>query len=298
MTADQSTIVESPTRRQRHPVTRYLEAVGFVAIWIAIGLWLRSCIQDYGTAINAYLLACVPLTILFQSCVRKEPLLRLWIRRPGEPVTIGVSTLVMTLVFSITPVCQFWAEEFRGVSAASFVVAGWYLALILGAFGAAFSLLNTPGRNVRKGLPSFLIAIALGGGIVALAAIATGKSLLSADRGSVFVRQFLLYFPACFVIEEVAFRGMLDPHLEPQSPDRLQNWLSACVVAMLWGIWHIPILPVIETSYLVLQIPAICLIHCMFGIPLSFCSHSAGGLLLPALAHALVDAMRNALLAT
>src|SRR6187200_1938283 len=52
---------------------KYLEVLGFVAVWMAAG-WI------FRLDANAYLLLGVPLTVLFQLFVRQQPLEKLWVR--------------------------------------------------------------------------------------------------------------------------------------------------------------------------------------------------------------------------
>ncbi len=67
--------------------------------------------------------------------------------------------------------------------------------------------------------------------------------LAAADRGEpmplVGLRHFLLFFPVCFVLEEVTFRGMLDSHLH--RPGESLRFTSALLGSILWGLWHLPI---------------------------------------------------------
>jgi membrane protease YdiL (CAAX protease family) len=145
-------------------------------------------------------------------------------------------------------------------------------------------------------LPEFIAAVAFGVGMMALAALASGKPLFPIGKASLFAQQFLLYFTVCFALEEVVFRGMLDPHLQPQPATGWSALLSAIAVSILWGLWHLPVVPNPDLLSAVVMVPSVCLVHVLFGVPLSFCSRSSGSLLLPALAHALADAFRNAVL--
>jgi membrane protease YdiL (CAAX protease family) len=100
-------------------------------------------------------------------------------------------------------------------------------------------------------------------------------------------------------VEEVAFRGALDSHVfRPQSDGQASGlpWLSAIFVSALWGIWHLPTAPVSSVSAFAAMIPVVIIIHTLVGVPLSFCWRASGTLVLPAAAHALVDAYRNTIL--
>ena len=107
------------------------------------------------------------------------------------------------------------------------------------------------------------------------------------------------YFTVCFTLEEVAFRGALDSHLY-RSPSNgrasSSSWLSAIFLSALWGIWHLPTLPTPSAPAFAAAIPALIIIHTLVGVPLSFCWRGSGTLVLPAAAHALIDAYRDTLL--
>ena len=45
---------------------------------------------------------------------------------------------------------------------------------------------------------------------------------------------------ALFLVDEVVFRGALDPHIAGAGRGRLHEWCSAVFVALLWGVWHFP----------------------------------------------------------
>jgi membrane protease YdiL (CAAX protease family) len=101
-----------------------------------------------------------------------------------------------------------------------------------------------------------------------------------------------LYFPASFVLEEVTFRGALDEHLHAEGEPR--GWQSAILVSVLWGLWHMPVSSTgLPWSLQMLQLVAV---HVLFGVPLSLAWRRTRNLAGPALAHAVNDAVRNALM--
>ena len=106
------------------------------------------------------------------------------------------------------------------------------------------------------------------------------------------LRSFALYFPVCFVLEEVTFRGVLDTHVAQRDPGR---WRSALFVSALWGAWHLPIVHVAHVAApRLVALPALLVVHVTIGVPLSFAWRRSGNLAVPALAHAAIDAVRNA----
>jgi membrane protease YdiL (CAAX protease family) len=97
------------------------------------------------------------------------------------------------------------------------------------------------------------------------------------------------YLPAVFVVEEVLFRGAIDTYLHGagREPDRA----SALYGSALWGLWH---LPVASIGLGVLAIPYLLAVHCAIGYPLVMAWRRTGNLAVPGIAHALTDALRNA----
>jgi hypothetical protein len=95
--------------------------------------------------------------------------------------------------------------------------------------------------------------------------LATGSSIdLVAASGSV-LKWLAIYFPATFLIEEVAFRGALDAHVN--HPGEGRGFGSALFVSALWGLWHLPVADGMPFSLLVLSLVTW---HCVVGVLLSF----------------------------
>jgi membrane protease YdiL (CAAX protease family) len=169
-----------------------------------------------------------------------------------------------------------------------------------GAVFAAFALGWQRTSAAGRSLPSFVAAVVIGIAIMAAGALARQHSIGFPLPKLVFLfKQFLLYFTVCFALEEVVFRGALDSHIyRPQSDGQANGspWLSAIFVSALWGIWHLPTLPIPSAAALAAAAPALIIIHSLVGVPLSFCWRASGTLVLPAAAHALIDAYRNTVL--
>jgi membrane protease YdiL (CAAX protease family) len=111
------------------------------------------------------------------------------------------------------------------------------------------------------------------------------------------IRSLLLYIPALFMMEEVAFRGAIDSHVRHPGERHgvgatVYGIASAIVVSVLWGLWHYPITPhasVIEGVALVLPLQV------TVGSFLSLFWRRSGNLMVPAFVHATIDSVRNAL---
>ena len=129
--------------------------------------------------------------------------------------------------------------------------------------------------------------------IVVVFALGVGMEHYSLlQRIQIATTGMLRYLPICFVVEEVSFRGAFDAHLH--HPGEPRDVWSALFVSALWGLWHLP--GVIGQGPLLAAIPGIIGVHCFLGLPLSIFWRQSGNLLVPAFAHALADAVRNALL--
>ncbi len=69
--------------------------------------------------------------------------------------------------------------------------------------------------------------------------------------------------------------------------------MTAVLVSVLWGLWHLPVSGRLPLPYLVLELVAW---HTLVGVPLSLAWRRSGNLAGPALAHAAIDAVRNGML--
>jgi membrane protease YdiL (CAAX protease family) len=99
----------------------------------------------------------------------------------------------------------------------------------------------------------------------------------------------LTYLPVVFVVEEVLFRGLIDTYLHGSTPG--PDRASALYGSALWGIWH---LPVAFLALGVLTIPYLVLVHTVIGYFLVTAWRRTGNLAAPGIAHAAIDALRNA----
>ena len=263
---------------------RYVECAAFVAIWMACGFALP-------VNANEYLLLGVPLLAVFQLMVRRRPLAELWVRDapafalrwPAPVFAAGLAGLPAYELGSSMRTGQLGSTE------------GWLLCCLAGAGLAAFAIREQRGPALRQAAPAFVAAIAVGCALIAYAAMESGGSpAVPLFRVRFLLTQFLFYFPVCFVLEEVAFRGALDAHVAPSDAARPGVWISAIFVSGLWGVWHLPLAGANGSS----AQTALTLVaaHALVGVPLSFCWRRGGTLALPAAAHALIDAYRNTVL--
>jgi membrane protease YdiL (CAAX protease family) len=236
---------------------------------------------------DAYLLAGVPLTAAFQLLVRRRPLRALWLREPPAAPRFDLAWAGTAALLAALPVYSMS----RAVRAGQLTIALWCLCAVAGAGAAAFALRNRErGRFWREVARCLFTAGAIGVAFMILAAVARHASghpwAVNPTKG---LRSLLLYFPVCFTLEEVSFRGALDSHLAPDGA----RWPSAILVSALWGLWHLPVVSTAGPRFAVL--PNLLVVHVAIGVPLSFAWRRSGNLAVPALAHATIDAVRNAL---
>ena len=257
---------------------RTVEAVAFVGVWMMAGYLLQL-------SSDAYLLLGIPLTIGFQVLVRRRPLRELFARTTTR---FSLDKTGFALAAGLALVPGYFAA--RALADSDWTLFGWYLAAIAGAFAAAFAL---RAGSMWAAVRSAALPIAIGAGGMALVYgtmhIATGAPLSVAAALAAVAKYTALYFPATFLLEEVAFRGALDAHVHHDGDRR--GWRSAVLVSALWGLWH---LPVSHSLPLPLQVVELVGVHVVLGVPLSLAWRRSRNLAGPALAHAVNDAVRNA----
>ncbi len=275
----------------RNIYRRGLEAAAFIGVWILCGYWAAL-------DANQYLLLGVPLLVLFQRYVARRPLAALWVRGAVR-VRLSRRAIAIAALLTIAPGYALFHDA---VPAGAVVVAMWLACAIAGAIGVGFAVQRQRADSFRRALPYVLYALLAGVTIITMATWSLPATSMSiASRSLAFVVGFLNYLPVCFVLEEVVFRGALDAHVAGETDDvngsatqpSMRSWASALFVAALWGLWHLPIAGAGPVAPTVVQLLAV---HVPVGALLAFACRSGGTLLLPALAHALIDACRNALL--
>jgi hypothetical protein len=267
---------------------RYIEVAACALAWIAAGF-------AFHLDPNAYLILGVPLVGLFQVLVRRQPLQKLWVR-DASWFRLDLPGIALAAGMMLVPGYELLAHALPG---RNWSVILWMVCCLAGALFAAFALRNQRAAAARGALPAFGMSLVLGSIVMASAALANGRSA-GVPPGRVFflLKEFLLFFPVCFVLEEVAFRGAFDSHVfDATSENRARPaWISAIFVSALWGAWHLPVLPVSGLSMLMQALPALICVHAVLGTCFSFCWRRGGTLALPAAAHALLYAYRDTVL--
>ena len=283
MTLDNSPRTTTPhaTSGQRADASqrrRVIEAVGFVTTWVTAGYLL-------GLSSNAYLLLGIPLTAAFQLGVRRRPLRELF--AAGETrFALDHKGAAIATALAITP--GYYAT--LAFTDGDWTTFGWYLAAMAGAVAAAFSLRASSSVATLR---SAALPMAVGAGgmatVYGVLHIATGTPLPAMAAVAALVKYTALYFPATFLLEEVAFRGAIDAHVHHDGDAR--GWQSAGFVSALWGLWHLPVASGFPLPVLVAELVVV---HVVLGVGLSLAWRRTRNLGGPALAHAVIDAVRNA----
>lgn len=267
-----------PARPAVPPRRRIVEATAFVAVWMAAGYLL-------GTSSNAYLLLGIPLTVAFQLLVRRRPLRELF-APAGRGFVWDGKALATAATLAVVPAAYAVAAAGRH----DWIAAAWYLAAVVGAFCAAFALRT---GTVLGAVRAAALPIAIGATGMALVYsvmhLVADVPLSASAVVEAVVTYTALYFPATFLLEEVSFRGALDAHVHQD--DRPHGWRSAVLVSSLWGLWHLPVSHGLPLGWQVLELVGV---HVLLGVPLSFAWRRTRNLAGPALAHAVIDAVRNA----
>jgi membrane protease YdiL (CAAX protease family) len=276
-------------------IRRWVEAFAFVGVWIAAGVLLNM-------STNAYLLFGIPLTGGFQLFVRKRPIKDLWVR-DGPGLSLTTVSLKLAILLAIVPFVYLAVFVVKGQGVDYILYA---LAAIVGAGAAAYALGQFRREAWRylglclttAGLLGILLVIGprmIAARYDASTVHPTGGSL--GPDALVGIESLLLYIPALFMMEEVAFRGAIDSHVRPPGErhgvgSTVYGIASAIVVSVLWGLWHYPIVPHASIIQVVAQL---LLLQVAVGPFLSLFWRRSGNLMVPGFVHALLDSVRNAL---
>jgi membrane protease YdiL (CAAX protease family) len=247
---------------------------GYMAIGFAFGL-----------SAEGYLLAGIPITIAFQVLVVRRPLRALWLR-DARRISFTARSFLATALVAIAPA----TIAVRAIQDGDPVLAGYGLAAMVGAEGAVHAMRAMDRDAVRSTVRVTLITSAILVSIMVAYRMATGG--FDGNYAAAVVAATVsvaTYLPAVFVIEEVLFRGLLDPYLHGSAPG--PDRASALYGSALWGIWH---LPVMSIALGVWTIPYLVVIHTALGYVLVTAWRRTGNLAAPGIAHAVSDALRNA----
>lgn len=235
---------------------------------------------------EGYLLLGIPITIAFQVLVARRPLRSLWLRT-APPMTFSARSIGAVAVVAIAPAIV----AINAFRAGNPVLVAYGLAAMVGAIGAVYAVRAMDRDAIRSTVRATLIAGSILVSIMVAYRLASGGydgNLASAILMAVV--SVATYLPVVFVMEEVLFRSLLDTYLHGSTPgpDRATNLYGSA----LWGIWHLPVASIMLGA---LTIPYLVAVHTALGYVLVASWRRTGNLAAPGIAHAVIDAFRNAL---
>lgn len=269
---------------------RFLIVTLIVAIYIALGFALHLTVAEYQ-------LLGLPILLLFQVGIHRQPLRTLWVRS-GPPIALDAWFFILWGLVALFPAYA----VVRAAMGLQFAQAAEYGLAVIGAFGLAYAL-----RAMRATtwlslglciltvgiiglLPQFLSLLLPH--VLHLHTAHQGTTPPSFSQGLLITIQWVLMAPLGFMVEEVFFRGALDTYLH--TGEQGTGWLSAVVVSALWGLWHLPG-QVIPAGQLLPTVVELLAAQILVGVPLSLWWRKSGNLVVNDTAHALLDAVRNGL---
>jgi membrane protease YdiL (CAAX protease family) len=262
-------------------LVRAIVATLVIGGYMALGFAFR-------TSAEGYLLVGIPITVAFQVLVVRRPLRGLWLRGT-LPMTFTPRSIVAVVIVAIAPA----AIAIRGVGNGDPVLAAYGLTAMFGAVGAVYAMRAMDRDAVRSTIRATLITSAILVSIMVTYRIASGGfngNLASAVATAMI--SVATYLPVVFVLEEVFFRGLLDPYLHGSTPEG--DRASALYGSALWGIWHLPVMSIALGAF---TIPYLVAVHTALGYVLVTSWRRTGNLGAPGIAHAVSDALRNAVAA-
>jgi membrane protease YdiL (CAAX protease family) len=290
-------------------IRRWIEVLAFVGVWMGAGVLLDM-------SLYAYLLLGIPLTAGFQLFVRKRPIKDLWVRG-GAGLSlrrVSLKLAILAILLAIYPFYQLVRLVVSGVSGQGLDTILFVLAAIVGAGAAAYALGQFRRETWRYlglclatagllGVLLFAVPHILAGWSNASTALPASASL--GPVALLWIEQLLLLIPVVFMMEEVTFRGAIDSHVyHPGSrPDGVESSTvygiaSAIMVSVLWGLWHLPIIPLppqLPHASVFEHIVLVGYLEWAVGPFLSLFWRRSGNLMVPGFAHATIDSFRNAL---
>ena len=239
----------------------------------------------FGLSAEGYLLAGIPITVAFQVLVVRRTLRALWLR-DAPPVAFTPRSVVATVVVAIAPAMV----AVGGIRAGNAVLMAYGLVAMFGAVGAIYAIRAMDRDAVHATIRATLITSAILVSIMVSYRLVSGGFAGSLTTAVVTALiSVATYLPVVFVMEEVLFRGLIDPYLHGSSPG--PDRASALYGSALWGIWH---LPVMSIALGVWTIPYLVAVHTALGYVLVTSWRRTGNLAAPGIAHAVSDALRNA----
>ncbi len=267
-------------------IRRYLECTAFVLLWMAAQFYFR--ISPLATQFLG-----IPSIAFFQLAVARRPLQRLW---AFDATAFRLEARTLALAAALVLGCGSLLWLGRAHVSAGLGPRGPMLLLVAAAaIPAAFALRQQRAGELVRALPWALGAMIWR---VGWRWAWTGEIGISGGKALDFFTLWAVEAVSLFLVDEVAFRGAIDPHLAGAAPGRLHAWCSAVFGAMLWSVWHLPSYFPGERSFGALfgRITPWYLSVVLMGTLLAFCARRARTLVPTAVTHAFGNAYLLALL--
>lgn len=252
-----------------------------VGLWTALGFALELDPVPY-------LLLGIPFTLVFQVVVARRPIRTMWVR-DGRPLRLDRAGMVIAVGLALLPL----AVTAMGIAGGRVLDVAYGLVGVVGAVPAAYALRAMDVHARRALVRSVLTAGVVASALFALDAVLRDGVVVVDPTAATqaFAVSLLLYVPMVFIIEEVFFRGALDPYARGS---RHQDLGAAVWTSLLWGAWH---LPLVMAGADVARIAITIGYHLVIGILLTLPWWRSGNLSVPGLTHALIDAVRDGIAA-
>lgn len=252
-------------------------AVAIVSGCVALGLLTRP-------GVEAYVLASCPVAIGVQRWLRAQPVAQMWVRQ-GSALRLGARPALGAVCCAVAPA----VAAVTALRAGSWMAGVLALAAVSGAVPLAYAVTELSAARQRS-----LVALGVIGGLVVAGCgvVVRAESGIGAWVEAVVVtgQTLVVYVPAMFLVEEVFFRGVLDPLVcDPAADSPAVRMSTAALGGALWGLWHLPLHPGAGLAGAL----ALAGIHVVLAAPLTWLARRTGGLAHSAIAHALIDAARN-----
>jgi hypothetical protein len=235
------------------------------------------------------------LIIAFQLLVRRRPLWAAWIFDASTPIW-DLRALTLGIAAAALPASRLASALTDGKAPPPSVIL-WLLAATVGGLIAGVALRAQRADALRRALPTIAIATLSFIGMFALVALVSHRGrLVLPDAPGIgdAIAQAILYFDVSFVLEEVVFRGILDPYILGGERGMNAEWAGAILGSALWGFWHLPIVLAPGAADLP-TILRLVMFHVGLGAMLCFVARIAGTLVPSAAIHGFADAFRNTL---
>ncbi|HZO73141.1 MAG TPA: CPBP family intramembrane glutamic endopeptidase [Ktedonobacteraceae bacterium] len=289
-------LLSEPTVKSKQAIGANSRPLRFLIVTLVVAIYIFLGFALHFTGAQYQLLG-LPILLLFQVGIHRQPLRTLWVRA-GSPLSLDGWFFVLWGLLALFPAYA----AVRAAMDLQFANAAEYGLAIVGAFGMAYALRAMRATTWRSLglciltvgiiglLPQFLSLLLPH--VLHLHIARQGTTPPPFLQSLTITIQWVLMAPLGFMVEEVFFRGALDTYLH--AGEQGTGWLSAVVVSALWGLWHLPG-QVIAAGQLLPTVIGLLAAQILVGVPLSLWWRKSGNMVVNDTAHALLDAIRNGL---